>query len=218
MTCDNAIRTLGRLAVVVTAVAAAFVMAGCGRGADSPATSTPAEVTPSPQPGTPGATGLPATPPALPESLRSIVRAIVEGDSEAIRAATRRVPTECAANWCPAGVEAGTAIPIIRAMGCEPLLPNDMPGGTDGALDWFTSGPRVLLAVFDETLAGPAFDWVPRGSHEVVVWATSMGWASAFHVSDGGIAGIRFGCGHRPQQYCAGVDSSRFLVGPLPYP
>jgi hypothetical protein len=103
-------------------------------------------------------------------------------------------------------------------MGCEPLLPNDLPGGIDGELGWFTSGRRTLLAVFEETLTEPAFAWVPRGSYEVVIWASAMGWASAFHVAEGEITGIEFGCGHQPEQYYKGVDSSRFLVGPTPYP
>jgi len=42
--------------------------------------------------------------------------------------------------------------------------------------------------------------------------------ASAFHVRDGAITGIRFGCGTPPEWYYQGVDGSRFLYGRAPVP
>lgn len=165
------------------------------------------------------ATPPPTMPPSLPQSLAPVVAAILQGDADAIRALTVRVASKCGVETnCPGGVEPGTMYSIIRATGCEPLQPDDNPGGIDGTLAEFTSGPRVLLAVFEDKLTAPVFGWIPRGSHEVVVWPTAMGWASAFHVADGQITGIEFGCGHRPEQYYEGVDRSRFLVGPTPHP
>jgi hypothetical protein len=164
-------------------------------------------------------TPTPTGAPSLPQSLAPVVTAILRSDADAIRALTVRVPSKCGVETnCPAGIAPGTMYPIIRAMGCEPLQPDDNPGGIDGTLGEFTSRPRVLLAVFEEMLTDPVFGWIPRGSHEVVVWTIAMSRASAFHVADGRITGIEFGCGHKPEQYYEGVDPSRFLVGPTPYP
>lgn len=210
-----------------------LVVLACGTNAGPPPAASGTVATPPAPSGTappvassptPNATADPGDPPPgkagpVPASLASVIDTIIRGDSSAIRAHVRLVPTECGVQIeCPPGVEPGTVFPIIRAMGCEPLLPNDLPGGIDGETDWFTSGPRTLLAVFEETATDPAFGWVPRGAHVVVVWPAAMGWASAFHIDGREITGIEFGCGHRPEQYYAGVEPSRFLIGPLPAP
>jgi hypothetical protein len=154
---------------------------------------------------------------------------ILTGDADAIEASTVKVPTECAPEIfygstlikCPPGVEAGTAIPIIRATVCEYLYPEDQPGGIDGTVSWFARSRRSLIAVYTETETEPYFQWVPRGTHVVVVWTESTelaSRASAFSVRGNSIAGIRFGCTQNPEDYYRDVPSSRFLVGPLPYP
>jgi len=148
------------------------------------------------------------------------VQAIVEGDADAIRGLTTKFPTQCAANWCPAGVDAGTRISIIRAVSCEPLLPNDMPGGTDGTIEWFSRSSRTLVAVYVEAETRPYLDWVPRGDYVVVVWTASTEIASrgsAFHIKAGQIVGIEFGCSQKPESYYTNIPASSFIVGPLPY-
>lgn len=158
---------------------------------------------------------------ALPAELQSVVDTIVEGDAGAIRAITLTVPTYCGGPAeCPDRGEAGI-YPIIRATGCEPLLPNDKEGNIDGALERYGGDVRTLLAVYEDTETGPVSEWVPRGSHVVVVWWSAKETAptaSAFHVRDGAITGIRFGCGTPPEWYYQGVDGSRFLYGPAPVP
>jgi len=157
-----------------------------------------------------------------------IVDVILHGDAQTLSASTVPVPTECVTEGppmalfikCPPGVQTGTLIPTIRATICEIAYPGPGEGDLEGTIRWFARSTRTLVAVYEENETRPIQDWVPRGSHVVVVWTATTEMASrgsAFHVKDGKIVGIRFGCSNRPEDYLQGIDKSRIVVGPLPY-
>ena len=151
----------------------------------------------------------------------------MSGNAQAIRAAADGVPTRCSPSpsaggtlvKCPKGVAAGTEIPVIRATGCELIYPEESPGGIDGTIESYAERERMLSAVFEETETEPYLNWVPRGSYVVVIdgWP-SPGSGAAFHVHGDRIVGIQFGCGHSPADFYDGVDTARFLVGPVDTP
>lgn len=215
--------TLTRSRWLALAAALGLWLTACGDDDDDgPAPTATAVVEQTATAAAPSATAAPqGTVAALPAELQPVVDTIVEGDPAAIRAITLTVPSQCGGPAeCPDRGEAGT-YPIIRAMGCEPLLANDKEGSVDGTLERFGRDARSLLAVYEDAETGLISKWVPRGSHVVVVWWSAKETAptaSAFHVRDGAIAGIRFGCGTPPELYYQGVDASRFLYGPVPVP
>lgn len=164
----------------------------------------------------------------LPVALTAIINIILHGDAEALTADTVPVPTERVTEGppmvlfvqCPSEVQPGTLIPTIRATACSVLWPGPGEGDLEGTIRWFSRSTRTLVAVYEENETRPIQDWVPRGSHVVVVWTATTEMASrgsAFHVKDGKIVGIRFGCSHKPEDYLRGIDKSRILIGPLPY-
>lgn len=207
------------------AAAVGLCLTACGGdGGEDPASPTATAVVEQTATAAVTATAPPPqeTSPALPAELQSVVDTIVEGDAGAIRAITLTVPTYCGGPAeCPHRGEAGI-YPIIRATGCEPLLPNDKEGSIDGALANLTSGPRTVLAVFVEVLTEPVWGWIPRGTHQVVVWGPTANpgkdGPKVFYVRGDRITGIEFNCNWPLEHFYQGVDASRFLYGPAPVP
>lgn len=111
---------------------------------------------------------------------------------------------------CPEGVVSGSQVPIVRATGCELVYPGDF----DGYFDSPHTTPRTLYAVYRETSGQDYLHWVPLGDYAVVVSmdGSSLGWL--FHVADGRITGIQFGCGAKPASYLEDILLSDILLPP----
>jgi len=225
---------LRSLLLTFAAAAIVTVAAGCGgsstaptpdaTGSASPAVASPTDaapvtVVPTEAPNSPSATSE-----SLPQEVAALLPTLLNGDFPDIKSAARLVPTTCSANppamgrliLCPEGTAPGTEIPIVRATGCELVYPGDFEPYFDSP----QTTPRRVYAVYRAQPGTLYLDWVPLGDYGVVISVgdreagdREIGWL--FHVEDGAITGIQFGCGASPAAFLEDVPTSDIVSPPV---
>jgi len=159
------------------------------------------------------------TPSVTPANLLDqVVTVVTEGDASDILPLLDATPTECTVRpvgvgslpKCPDGTPDGTLIPVIRATACEYVYPSEI----EGQVEQLAGQERELFAIYPQSAKAPANEWLTSGDHVIVVDRPALGWGIAFHVLEGRIVSIQFGCGQAASAFVEGVQSDAFIVAP----
>lgn len=150
----------------------------------------------------------------------AIIRAIVDGDWQTISDKFERRPLACTAQptgvgsppKCPPGVPEGGDVLIARVMACEWAYLSTAEDFQQ-VLEPRFRFPHRMHAVY-RTDGALRFDYVPSG--ELAIVTTERAAAQTWFVEDGRLVGALLGCGGDAAQAVEGVESSAFLIPPLP--
>jgi hypothetical protein len=177
-------------------------------------TATPAAAT-APQPYPAGTrTGTPAD--------DAVLAALEAPSPDALKALFALTPAPCKVNpqsitnppLCPAGVAAGTLVPVFRAMSCESVWPDYL----EEILTTVWKSPRPLVAIYKDPT--DYYSWLPAAEYALIIHTlgntASGGSPAVVRVALGKVNGIAFGCGQPFEQSVAGVTADRFVLPPRP--
>ena len=159
------------------------------------------------------------TPTPVPQpSIEPIVQALLSKDWGAIQPLLQERPEPCITTpriglegpVCPAGVSAGTPVPVFPAAGCH----------------WFMTAPELegqfsargdlrIYAIYRASAEHPRISRLPAGDIGIILERGNLG-GQIFAISGVKIVSADFGCGIPAREVAAQVPSSRFLVAPPP--
>ncbi len=175
-------------AVVIIAILTGVVLQswsldhGPAAPAATPGTAT---TTVPPTPGANASTGIP--------DLDRLIAILTSGDVAAVKAILIETPSPCVVTGiynppaCPAGVAAGTMLPVFRASAGEAVWPGDL----ERVLDSSVTRNRTLYGV-RISLPIPGQQWVPAGNYAIVVGDESQVSCSLYFATREGIVGAIF--------------------------
>jgi len=213
------IAVVGGASVAIAVVVVALHNSGpsqVGVVATPPATTTPASAVATTTPAPPSPDGYPLSRSTGVQEVENILAALASGNIFRIQPLLSETPSPCVVDpqqianppRCPAGVPAGTALPVFRASACESVWPEDL---LNPLAFWFGRS-QLVYAVYRQP---QAVRWLPAAEYAVVFNDVAPGgWASSILITGGKIVGWDFGCGQPPTKLLSSVSASQYIVAP----
>jgi hypothetical protein len=168
-------------------------------------------------PATPSPDGYPLSRSTGVKDIDDILAAIASGNISRLQPLFSETLSPCVVDpqsianppRCPAGVPAGTAMPIFRASSCDSVWPDYL---LTALAAWF-GRPHLVYAVYNQPPV--AYSWLPAAQYAVVFNdPTANGGGSFIRITDTKITGWDFGCGQPPSKLLSGVSASQYVVAP----